>query len=375
MIIILALIIAFLAYANGANDNFKGVATLFGSGTASFKRAIGWATICTLAGSICAVALAGTLLKNFSGKGLIEEALVAKPEFAACVAVGAGMTVLIATRFGLPISTTHGLLGALLGALLGTGIAAGSVIDGSKLLSSFAAPLLFSPLLAIVATTLIYPVLRTARLRLGVSSQSCLCIGTQVLEVVPACDALYMDAAKERIAITHGQVATCRTAYSGAVMGIEAEKTLNSLHFLSAGAVSFARGLNDTPKIAALLLIMPHITPSLALLLVGGAIAVGGLISGRRVAETMSHKITQMNHGQGFTANLVTALIVIGASRIGMPVSTTHVSCGTLFGIGAVNGTARWRTILSIFGAWLITLPIGAVMGATSWTVVRVFYG
>lgn len=371
MIIILALIVAFLAYANGANDNFKGVATLFGSGTASFKRAIGWATICTLAGSICAVALAGTLLKNFSGKGLIEEALVVKPEFAACVAVGAGLTVLIATRFGLPISTTHGLLGAL----LGTGIAAGSVIEGSKLLSSFAAPLLFSPLLAIVATTLIYPVLRTIRLRLGVSSQSCLCIGTQVLEVVPACDAVYMDAAKVRIEISNGQAATCRTAYSGAVMGIEAEKTLNSLHFLSAGAVSFARGLNDTPKIAALLLVMPHVTPSLALLIVGGAIAVGGLISGRRVAETMSHKITQMNHGQGFTANLVTALIVIGASRIGMPVSTTHVSCGTLFGIGAVNGTARWRTILSIFSAWLITLPMGAAMGATSWSVVRVFYG
>lgn len=137
MIIVLTLVIAFLAYANGANDNFKGVATLFGSGTASFKRAISWATICTLAGSFCAVALAGTLLKNFSGKGLIEETLVIKPEFASCVAVGAGLTVLVATRFGLPISTTHGLLGAL----LGTGIAAGSEIDSSKLLTSFAAPL------------------------------------------------------------------------------------------------------------------------------------------------------------------------------------------------------------------------------------------
>jgi inorganic phosphate transporter, PiT family len=369
MIITLALVIAFLAYANGANDNFKGVATLFGSGTASFKLAIGWATTCTLAGSFCAVALAGTLLKNFSGKGLIEEALVFKPEFAACVAIGAGATVLIATRFGLPISTTHGLLGAL----LGTGIAAGSVIDSSKLLASFAAPLLVSPLLAIVATTLVYPVFRTFRLRLGVNSQPCVCIGTQVLELAPGCDAVHMEAFRERIAITYGEAATCRTAYSGAVLGIEAEKSLNTLHFMSAGAVSFARGLNDTPKIAALLLVMPQVTPSLALLLVGGAIAVGGLISGRRVAETMSHKITQMNHGQGFTANLVTAFIVIGASRIGMPVSTTHVSCGTLFGIGAVNGTARWRIVLSIFGAWLVTLPIGAIMGAISWSLVRGF--
>jgi PiT family inorganic phosphate transporter len=78
-----------------------------------------------------------------------------------------------------------------------------------------------------------------------------------------------------------------------------------------------------------------------------------------------------MNHGQGFTANLMTSLIVVGASRFGMPVSTTHVSCGALFGIGAVTGQARWATIGKILAAWVTTLPLGAALGAASYLSLR----
>ena len=84
----------------------------------------------------------------------------------------------------------------------------------------------------------------------------------------------------------------------------------------------------------------------------------------------MSQRITAMNHGQGFTANLVTGMIVIGASRFGLPVSTTHVSCGSLFGLGAITRQAHWDMIVKILGAWVITIPIGAVTGAACyWTV------
>ena len=74
--LVLALFLAtlFLAYSNGANDNFKGVATLFGSQTTNYKVAIWWATITTFAGSVCSIFLAQTLLKNFSGKGLVPDA-------------------------------------------------------------------------------------------------------------------------------------------------------------------------------------------------------------------------------------------------------------------------------------------------------------
>jgi PiT family inorganic phosphate transporter len=85
----------------------------------------------------------------------------------------------------------------------------------------------------------------------------------------------------------------------------------------------------------------------------------------------MSDRIVKMNHGQGFTANLVTAFLVIVASRFGVPVSTTHVSCGSLFGLGAVTGTARWRMILGITLAWVVTLPVAASLAALVSLVAR----
>ncbi len=364
MLLMLTAVVICLAFANGANDNFKGVATLLGSQTTSFVKALVWATLCTLMGSLVAVLLSGGLLKNFSGKGLVDESLVVLPEFAACVALGAGLTVLLATRLGFPISTTHGILGAL----VGTAAVAGSAINAAKLLAAFVLPLLISPLLAFLATILIYPVLRRARMYLGVNSNSCFCIGSKVVQRAITTDSLQLAVAHQELKAVHGDTLTCCNAYSGSVLGIDAEPSLNFIHFLSAGAVSFARGLNDTPKIAALLLVAPQSSPIIALLVVGMAMAAGGLIYGRQVAETMSRKITPMNHGQGLTANLLTALITIGASRWAMPVSTTHVSCGTLFGIGVVTGRGKWQIILSIVFAWIVTLPIGALMGAICWT-------
>jgi PiT family inorganic phosphate transporter len=99
--------------------------------------------------------------------------------------------------------------------------------------------------------------------------------------------------------------------------------------------------------------------------------AIGGLVNARRVAETMSRKITGMNPGQGFTANLVTASLVICASRFGLPVSTTHVSVGSLFGIGLINRSARWKMILGILLAWVTTLPMGAALAAGVYLVAR----
>lgn len=90
-------------------------------------------------------------------------------------------------------------------------------------------------------------------------------------------------------------------------------------------------------------------------------IAFGGLIGARKVAETVSRRITAMDPEQGFSANLVTSFLVIFASKWGMPVSTTHVSCGALFAIGVANGQARWNVIRTILLAWLLTLPMAAL--------------
>ncbi len=175
------------------------------------------------------------------------------------------------------------------------------------------------------------------------------------------------------VTLTADQLERCEERYQGRLLEFDAQKLLDKLHFLSAGLVGFARGLNDTPKIVALLVAAAGlgIPMPASLSLVGIVMAIGGLLAARKVAVTMSDRIVQMNHGQGFTANLVTAFLVTVASRFGVPVSTTHVSCGSLFGLGAVTGTARWRMILGITLAWLVTLPAAAGLAALVSLVAR----
>lgn len=359
-----------LAYANGANDNFKGVATLFGCGGTNYRRALTWATLTTLLGSLAAVFLSGTLIKSFGGKGLIDDAIVAQPAFASAVALGGGLTVLLATRLGMPVSTTH----ALIGALIGTGVVAGSTPNLATLGSKFVVPLLLSPFLAIFATGAVYPLLRLVRQRIGITSEFCLCVGMEEVEVIPStalnCQSIALQRS-EALTVSTGQTATCESRYRGQLLGVDAGTVLNRGHFISSGIVSFARGLNDTPKIAALLLLAPAFGARTSLVTVGLAIAVGGWVAARRVAETMSQRITTLNHGQGLTANVITGLIVIGASRFGLPVSTTHVSCGSLFGIGAATGGARKEVIATILLSWLITLPMAGGLAALSYLAIR----
>jgi PiT family inorganic phosphate transporter len=355
---VLVLGVVWLAWSNGANDNFKGVATLLGSGTTSHRWALYYATGATLAGSMMALWLGERLVRTFSGKGLVPDAMVGDPAFLAAVACGAAATVLLATWFGLPISTTH----ALTGALVGAGLASpGGGIRLTALGSGFLVPLLVSPFIALAFAYFIYPLLRSARQRLGVKRETCVCVGREVRVVGVETSCAALAGAAE---ISVGSEAQCIQRYTGRVVGLSAQYLLDRLHFLTAGAVCFARGLNDTPKIAALLLGVGALGLGSGTVLVGIAMAVGGLVQSRRVAETMSHKITEMNHGQGFTANLVTAGLVIFASKLGVPVSTTHVSCGALFGIGAVTGGAKWRNILGIFLAWVTTLPLAAAFAA-----------
>jgi PiT family inorganic phosphate transporter len=350
-----------LAYANGANDNFKGVATLLGSGTAHYRKALSWATLTTALGSLSALIMARGLLATFSGKGLVPLEVVGDPVFSVSVALAAGVTVLLATRLGFPISTTHALIGALVGAGL---VSSPSGVDQAQLTRTLI-PLMTSPLLAVFLSGIVYPPLRRLRRKLGVSRETCVCVGERVLGVVPGAPGseLVLQAVTLPV-LEAGTNVSCQVRYRGRFLGLNARKLLDSAHYVSAGAVSFARGLNDTPKIAALLLVGGTLSPTFAIVGVGLAIAVGGLLSARRVADTMSNRVTEMNPGQGFSANLVTSLLVIGASRLGMPVSTTHVSCGSLFGIGAVTGQARWNTIGGILLAWVVTLPMAGLLAA-----------
>lgn len=350
----------FLAYSNGANDNFKGVATLFGSGTTNYKISLTWATVTTFAGSICSIYFAEKLLKNFSGKGLVPTQIAVTPEFLLAVALGAGLTVMLAAVMGFPISTTHSLIGALLGSGL---VAVGSQLNFSALGNAFVIPLLVSPLIAVVLSGGFYFVFRYLRLSSGIEKEMCVCIeGNEKIIPLPQSTSVLSFEKTLISEISVESKAVCEQKYLGSLFGFDTQKILDFGHFLSAGVVSFARGLNDTPKIVALLLLIEGLKIELGMLSIGLGMAIGGILNARKVAQTMSNEITEMNHGQGFTANLTTGLLVIFASKIGVPVSTTHVSVCSIFGIGLVTRKANKRVVSNILMSWVLTLPIAAIL-------------
>lgn len=365
--ILIVLAALWLAYGNGANDNFKGVSTLYGSGTTGFKGALWWATATTFAGSVVSVAIAQKLVITFSGKGLVPDALAASPQFALSVGLGAALTIFIATYIGMPTSTTHGLIGGL----LGTGIAASAQISSSALVNKFAIPMLTSPILAIAIAGILYSIFKLVRERSGITKETCVCVGDGSLQPVAVGSNGRMMASTGGLELAVENSDDCVERYQGKLVGIEAQKTLNAMHYLSAGSVCFSRAVNDTPKIAALLLTTAFLPSAVGVGLVGLAIVIGGLIQSRQVAETMSNRIAPLSPGQGFTANITTAALVLFASNLGVPVSTTHVSCGAIFGIGTVNRSGRWETISRILLTWITTLPAAAIISGAIYLLLQ----
>jgi inorganic phosphate transporter, PiT family len=361
----------FLAYANGANDNFKGVASLFGSRTTTYRTAIGWATVTTFAGSMCSLLLAQALLAKFSVTGIVPDQMADSERFVLAVALGAGLTIIIATLTGFPVSTTHGLTGAIMGSGL---VAAGAAVNVQSLMSGFLLPLLLSPVLAVLLAPALLIGLRFLRRCGGVTKEWCICVGERQ-QIVPIPQPVSMaleNPAPPVLEITVGEPQHCEERYAGTFLGVQMQALVDAAHFVSAGVVSFARGLNDAPKIAAMLLTVQALDVRRGTLAVAVAMVIGGLLNARKVADTMSRRITPLNHGQGFAANLSTAVLVMLASIDGLPVSTTHVSVGSLFGIGLTARTANAPIMRAIMLSWLLTLPCGAVLGGLVYWMIGV---
>jgi PiT family inorganic phosphate transporter len=153
-------------------------------------------------------------------------------------------------------------------------------------------------------------------------------------------------------------------------------------HWLSSALVSLARGMNDAPKIWALLL------PPLLIgqggrpvVLIGGtltaagAMGLGSWVAGRRVTEVLAERVTRMGHHEGFAANLTTALLLVSASRLGLPVSTTHVSSGSIVGIGLAQGVRaiHWPVLRNMLLAWVVTLPLAGLVAIATYNLLRLF--
>lgn len=363
---VLFVITVFLAYSNGSNDNFKGVSTLFGSGALSYRSALTLSTIATVLGSVCSVLLAHTLIQNFSGKGLVPNAVAGTLLFHIAIVSAVGVTVMLATLMGFPISTTHAITGALVGAGL---VAVGTSINFSQLGQSFLLPLLTSPLIAIVLGMMGCNLFRFLNYTAKAAHKGwCVCIhGNEMIS--SDCSGQSLSRINSaRIAL--GKTVVCEEVDLQKVIIVDKRSLLNFLHCLSGGAVCFARAMNDTPKIVALMFVTVPFVTSSSVIIIACGMAIGGIFNSRKVAMTMSKRITSMTETEGLAANLVTSVLVIFSSNLGLPVSTTHVSVGSMVGVGLTSKKLHYGVFGQILLSWILTLPIAASLGAMIyWTL------
>ncbi|MDN5941002.1 MAG: inorganic phosphate transporter [Nitrospira sp.] len=359
-----------LAFANGTNDVSKAIATLVGSGITDYRSAIAWGTVWTMIGAASAAFVASAMIKTFS-HGLVQTGTIIGSDVALAVLSGAIVWILFASRTGLPVSTTHALTGAIVGA--GLVAFAGEGLIWSAIGKKIALPLLLSPFLAFAVSLFIHPTVRAlARKWDG----ACLC-AMPASRALVAIDAqggtrTLFQAASFGSPIMAVPSQCDRAGLRGLVVG------LDTIHWLSSGLASFARGTNDAPKIVAMLLLgsttaaWPSTSSQLAAF--GGvavAMGLGSYLGGLRVTEILAEKVTRMDHAEGLSANLTTSSLVLLSGSLGLPVSTTHISSSAIIGIGLLKGwkSVRWMTVRDMALAWVVTLPASALLACIAYLI------
>jgi len=365
---LLLLLVLALAYANGTNDVSKAIATLVGSGVTDYRTAILWGTIWTTVGAAVSGIVAGAMLNTFS-TGLIQPGIAAPPALAGAVLFGAIAWVLVASRTGLPVSTTHALTGALVGAGL---VAIGS--DGltwSAITQKIALPLLLSPVLALSLSLVLHPVIRFIA---GRWEGTCLCVMPESRALVTIDERGNTRTLFQASALGEPVVAVPSQCDRAGLRGVTIG--LDTIHWISSGLTSLARGINDAPKILAMLLLGGALAswPSEIMKVAafaGAALAMGlgSFIGGYRVTEVLAEKVTRMDHVEGLSANVTTSALVLVTATMGLPVSTTHVSSSAIIGIGILKGlkAVRWTTVRDMVLAWVVTLPVAGILSALAY--------
>ncbi|QQR90188.1 MAG: inorganic phosphate transporter [Myxococcales bacterium] len=342
----------------------KGIATLVGSGVSEYRRARLWGTIWTAIGGLLGAILATAMVTTF-GNGLLAPGTTQSLGAGVATLLGASAWVLIATRTGLPVSTTHAIVGSLVGV---AAVAYG--VDGVRwnaLGGKVVLPLLLTPMLSFALVTVLLKATRRFRGSAVAHMPDCLC--AEVAATGPALAGISRSAGPQVARATGLQLVVAPQADCAVERPAAARLTLDHLHWFTAGAASFARGMNDAPKIVALVLAasalggaasMGH--PPLFLLVTAGMV-VGSLVGGRRVTRVLAEKVTPMDHREGFLANLVTAGLVTTGATLGLPMSTTHVSSGGIIGAGAQRSSLNTKTLRDIVLAWVVTVPAAAALG------------
>ncbi len=396
-VVLAAIFGVFMAWGIGANDVANAMATSVGAKALTIKQAIFVAAIFEFLGAV----LAGGEVTSTIRKGIIDASLLSgSPEtliygmLASLLA--AGTWLLIASRNGWPVSTTHSIVGAIVGfAAVGVGIDAvywgkvGTIVMSwivSPLTAGLIAYLVFvsvqvfilrqeDPLARAKRYVPIYIFLAAFTITLMTILKGLKHVGLSI-SVVNA----YL------FAISIALVISLIGAF--AIRRIEPDPKLDKrkhfytvervfavLMIVTACSMAFAHGSNDVanaigPLAAVIGIAQTGVVgaksaiPIWVLALGGGGIVIGLATYGRRVIATVGHKITQLTPSRGFAAELAAATTIVIASGTGIPISTTHTLVGAVLGVGLARGIEAidLRVVGRIFVSWVVTIPAGAFL-------------
>jgi PiT family inorganic phosphate transporter len=386
----------YMAWAIGANDVANAMGTSVGSGALTIGSAVIVAGCLEFAGAF----LAGGHVTDTVRKGMLDMDLVAlRPEFLLygmlAALASAGTLLLVATRYGIPVSTTHAIVGAIVG--FGA-VALGWEAVAWWKVGQIAFSWLTSPLIGGLLAYLIFRLIRrlifdrdrpmeNAR-RYGpvfyfyvffIIGMLTLFKGLKNLKLdfeLPV--ALMLSFGLGLIGAGLGWLFIRRVRTGPAEEDDQfrrVERVFVVLQILTACAVAFAHGSNDVANAIGPLAAVVHVAQEMDvtgksavepwMLGVGGIGIVIGLATwGYRVMETVGKKITELTASRGFAAELGAATTIVFASRMGIPVSTTHVLVGSVLGVGLARGIGvlDMRVVGRILVSWVMTLPIAAIL-------------
>jgi inorganic phosphate transporter, PiT family len=313
-------------FTNGFHDTANVVATSISTRAIGPRRAVAIASLLNFAGAFISLKVAATVGKGFVATDAITTTVV----FAALI--GAIVWNLITWYFGLPSSSSHALIGALVGSVVA---ASGfSAVNGHGVLSKLIVPAVVAPVVAFITAGLailcVYRIV--GRLRPGPIGH-----GFRLGQLVSG----------SLLALSHGTN--------------DAQKTM--------GVITLALIANGNVPSTGF-----HV-PAWVIIASASAIALGTFTGGWRIIKTMGFKIISMDPAQGFAAQGAGAAVILAASSVGYPLSTTHVISGGITGAGAGKrfSAVRWGVAGDIVTAWVLTLPAAALFGAATYEVSRLF--
>jgi len=311
-------------FTNGFHDTANSVATSISTRALSPKFAVTLAAVLNFAGAFISLAVAATIAKGIVNADLVTPAIV----FAGLV--GAIAWNLATWYFGLPSSSSHALIGGVVGA---TFVAEGaSAVNGAGLLDKVILPALVAPVLAFAAGGM--SILIVYRI-VGRQRPGPVVRGFRLGQVISA----------SLLALSHGMN--------------DAQKTM--------GIIFLALVANGTLSVDSDI-------PTWVVVCSASAIALGTYVGGWRIIRTMGSRIIKMDPAQGFAAQGVGAAVIMAASHVGFPLSTTHVISGAIMGTGAAKrvSAVRWGVAGNIVTAWVLTLPASAAVGGITYALVAV---